>query len=167
MPTYVILMNWTDQGVRADKETVHRRDQADALAEKHGARIEQVYWTMVHYDIVTIIEAPDDETATAMMLELTSAGNLRRLRFAPSITTRCRRSSNESAHPPVHEEELLLEAYPANREAHAPHICDIALRPLLREGSVRPRGTINVWGVCEHLRLGPFSSLRPSHLLAA
>jgi uncharacterized protein with GYD domain len=70
-------MNWTDQGVRADKETVHRRDQADALAEKHGARIEQVYWTMRHYDIVTIIEAPDDETATAMMLELTSAGNLR------------------------------------------------------------------------------------------
>jgi uncharacterized protein with GYD domain len=70
-------MNWTDQGVRADKETVHRRDQADALAEKHGARIEQVYWTMGHYDIVTIIEAPDDETATAMMLELTSAGNLR------------------------------------------------------------------------------------------
>jgi uncharacterized protein with GYD domain len=63
-------MNWTDQGVRADKETVHRRDQADALAEKHGARIEQVYWTMGHYDIVTIIEAPDDETATAMMLEL-------------------------------------------------------------------------------------------------
>jgi uncharacterized protein with GYD domain len=71
------LMNWTDQGVRADKETVHRRDQADALAEKHRARIEQVYWTMGHYDIVTIIEAPDDETATAMMLELTSAGNLR------------------------------------------------------------------------------------------
>jgi hypothetical protein len=34
--------------------------------------------------------------------------------------------------PPVHEEELLLEAYPANREAHAPHIRDIALRPLLR-----------------------------------
>ena len=43
----------------------------------HGARIEQGYWTMGHYDIVTIIEAPDDETATAMRLELTSAGNLR------------------------------------------------------------------------------------------
>jgi len=43
MPTYVILMNWTDQGVRADRDTVRRRDQADSLAEKHGARIEQVY----------------------------------------------------------------------------------------------------------------------------
>jgi uncharacterized protein with GYD domain len=77
MPTYVALMNWTDQGVRTDKDTVHRREQADALAEKHGARIEQVYWTMGHYDIVAILEAPDDETVTAMMLELGSAGNLR------------------------------------------------------------------------------------------
>src|SRR5215203_4924542 len=68
------------------------------------------------------------------------------------------------AHPPVHEEELLLEAYPANREAHAPHICAIALRPLLWEGSVRPRGTINIWGVCEHLRLGPFSSPYVNHI---
>ena len=77
MPTYVVLMNWTDQGVRTDRETVSRRDQADALAEKHGARIEQVYWTMGHYDIVAILQAPDDESVTAMMLELTSAGNLR------------------------------------------------------------------------------------------
>ena len=52
-------------------------EHADALAEKYGARIEQVYWTMGHYDIVAIVEAPDDETVTAMMLELTSAGNLR------------------------------------------------------------------------------------------
>ena len=77
MPTYVILMNWTDQGVRVDRDTVRRREQGDALAEKHGARIEHVYWTMGHYDIVTVIEAPDDESITAMMLELTAEGNLR------------------------------------------------------------------------------------------
>jgi uncharacterized protein with GYD domain len=77
MPTYVVLMNWTDQGVRADKETVHRREHSDALAEKHGARIVQVYWTMGHYDAVEILEAPDDESASAFILELTSAGNLR------------------------------------------------------------------------------------------
>jgi uncharacterized protein with GYD domain len=77
MPTYVILMNWTDQGVMADRDTIRRREQADAVAEKHGARIEQVYWTMGHYDIVTVIEAPDDESVTAMMLELTAEGNIR------------------------------------------------------------------------------------------
>ena len=77
MPTYVTLMNWTDQGVRTVRDTVHRREQADALAEKHGARIEQVYWTVGPYDIVTIVEAPDDESATAMVLELSSGGNLK------------------------------------------------------------------------------------------
>ena len=77
MPTYVILMNWTDQGARADRDTVRRREHADELAEKHGARIEQTYWTMGHYDIVAVIEAPDDESVTAMMLDLTAEGNIR------------------------------------------------------------------------------------------
>src|SRR5215210_5058167 len=77
MPTYVVLMNWTDQGVRTANESVQRRDRADALAEKHGARIEQVYWTVGPYDLVVILEAPDDESATAMLLELSAQGNLR------------------------------------------------------------------------------------------
>ena len=77
MATYVALMNWTDQGIKAVKDTVQRRDQADALAENHGARLEQVYWTVGPYDIVAILEAPDDESATSMLLELGSAGNLR------------------------------------------------------------------------------------------
>ena len=77
MPTYIALMNWTDQGVRTVGDTIHRREQADALAEKHGARLEQVYWTLGSYDIVSILQAPDDESVTAMLLELGSAGNLR------------------------------------------------------------------------------------------
>ena len=77
MPTYIALMNWTDQGIKAVKETVQRRDQADALAQKHGTRIEQVYWTVGPYDLVSILQAPDDESATAMLVELGSAGNLR------------------------------------------------------------------------------------------
>jgi uncharacterized protein with GYD domain len=77
MPRYIALMNWTEQEIRNASETVHRRDQADALAEKHGGRFEQVYWTVGPYDIVVIIEAPDDESVTAMLLELSSAGNLR------------------------------------------------------------------------------------------
>ncbi len=74
MPTYVVLMNWTDQGIRTVRETVQRRDQADALADKHGAKIEQVYWTVGPYDLVTILQATDDESATAMLLELGSGG---------------------------------------------------------------------------------------------
>jgi uncharacterized protein with GYD domain len=77
MPTYVALMNWTDQGVRNVRDTVQRREQADTLADKHGAKIEQVYWTVGPYDLVTIVEADDDESVTAMLLELGSGGNLR------------------------------------------------------------------------------------------
>jgi uncharacterized protein with GYD domain len=77
MSKYIVLMNWTDQGIRTVKESVQRRDRADAQAERHGARIEQVYWTVGPYDLVVILEAPDDESATAMLLELSSAGNLR------------------------------------------------------------------------------------------
>ncbi len=77
MPTYVTLMNWTDQGIRTARDTVHRREQADALAQKYGAKIEQSYWTVGPYDLVVVVEAPDDESATAMLLELSSEGNLR------------------------------------------------------------------------------------------
>jgi uncharacterized protein with GYD domain len=77
MPTYVALMNWTDQGIRNVRDTVNRREQADALADKHGAKIVQVYWTVGPYDLVTIVEAPDDESATVMLLELGTGGNLR------------------------------------------------------------------------------------------
>jgi uncharacterized protein with GYD domain len=77
MPTYIALMNWTDQGIRSIKDTVRRRDQADALAQKHGATIEQVYWTVGPYDIVAIIEAADDESATALLLEGGTLGNIR------------------------------------------------------------------------------------------
>lgn len=77
MPTYIALMNWTDQGIRSVKDTVQRSEQAEGLAQKHGARIEQVYWTVGPYDLVALLEAPDDASVTAMTLELGSGGNLR------------------------------------------------------------------------------------------
>ncbi len=77
MPTYVSLINWTDQGVRTVNETLDRSDRIQEIAQKHGARFEQIYWTVGPYDIVTIIDAPDDESATALLLEAGSWGNIR------------------------------------------------------------------------------------------
>ncbi len=77
MPHYVLLVNWTDQGIRNVKETIHRVEAADALQQKHGLSLEQIYWTVGPYDIVAVGEAPDDESATAFALELGSAGNVR------------------------------------------------------------------------------------------
>ena len=77
MPTYVTLFNWTDQGIRNVRDTVDRYERSTELAEKHGVRFEQIYWTVGPYDIVGIAEASDDESVSAFLLELSSAGNLR------------------------------------------------------------------------------------------
>jgi uncharacterized protein with GYD domain len=77
MPTYVLLINFTDQGVRTVKDSPQRADAAAALAEQMGARFKEVYWTLGNYDVVTIVEAPDDETVTAFALAAGAQGNIR------------------------------------------------------------------------------------------
>jgi uncharacterized protein with GYD domain len=77
MPTYVSLLNFTDQGIRTVKETIERADAAAELAQQHGGSLQQIYWTVGPYDVVAILEAPDDETATAFLLEVGSRGNIR------------------------------------------------------------------------------------------
>ncbi|WP_031511170.1 GYD domain-containing protein [Streptomyces megasporus] len=77
MPTYVTLLNWTDQGIRAYKETPQRRDAFAEALRKLGARLVEVYWTVGPHDLVAIVEAPDEETATAALLQLGGMGNVR------------------------------------------------------------------------------------------
>ena len=77
MPTYVALLNFTDQGIRTVRDTLDRADMAAQLAQQYGARIEQFYWTLGSYDIVLIIEAPDDETMSAFALKIGSLGSVK------------------------------------------------------------------------------------------
>ena len=77
MPRYVVLVNWTEQGIRNVKETLQRTDSGGELAEKHGLKLEQAYWTVGPYDMVTIFEAPNDEALSAHLLEIGSLGNVR------------------------------------------------------------------------------------------
>jgi uncharacterized protein with GYD domain len=87
MPAYVSLIDRTEQGgVGTVKGTPNRRGQAEALAQKHGVRFQQVYWTVGRYDVVVVLEAEDDEGATATVLELGARGatSSGRGRFAPT-----------------------------------------------------------------------------------
>jgi uncharacterized protein with GYD domain len=77
MPTYIALSTFTDQGVRNAKDTTKRAESVMALGKKVGATMTQVYWTLGKYDVVAIIEAPNDETATAFSLGIGSLGNIR------------------------------------------------------------------------------------------
>ena len=77
MPTYVVLVNWTDQSIRNVKQTIERTDSGGELAEKHGLKLKQAYWTVGAYDMVTIFEASDDESISTHPLEIGSLGNVR------------------------------------------------------------------------------------------
>ena len=77
MPTYISLVNWTEQGVREFKESPARADATAELAESMGGKLVEIYWTVGSYDIVAILEAPDDETAAAMQLAIGSRGSVR------------------------------------------------------------------------------------------
>jgi uncharacterized protein with GYD domain len=77
MARYVSLINWTDQGVRDYRDTVDRYEAAKSAASAGGASFVDAYWTVGGYDLVVIVEAPDDETATAALLRVGAAGNIR------------------------------------------------------------------------------------------
>ena len=77
MPSYVCLIQFSDQGIRNIQDTVKRGDAAMAAAQKMGMKIVEEYWTMGAYDGVVIIEAPDDETMSAFILKVGSLGNVK------------------------------------------------------------------------------------------
>ncbi len=77
MATYLVLGHFTDQGIRNFKDTTKRAEAVRGMAGKLGATVKELYWTMGEYDIATIIEAPDDERATAFALSVGALGNVR------------------------------------------------------------------------------------------
>jgi uncharacterized protein with GYD domain len=77
MPSYVTLINWTDQGVRNFKDSVKRYEAAAAALGKRGVSFRDIYWTVGAYDLVAIIEADDEETATAGLLSIAAEGGIR------------------------------------------------------------------------------------------
>ena len=76
MPTYIALLKWTEQGVGAVKDSPSRLDAGRKAFKKIGVKIKDTYLTMGRYDLVCIIDAPDDESYAAAMLSLGSQGNV-------------------------------------------------------------------------------------------
>jgi uncharacterized protein with GYD domain len=77
MPTYVSLCNWTDQGIKDFKDTVSRGKKVEEAMGKLGVRFQSLHWTVGPYDLVAIVEADDEESATAALLALGAQGNIR------------------------------------------------------------------------------------------
>ena len=78
MATFISLISFTSRGEEEIRETVDRANAFRNEAEKAGAKVKDIYWTMGgDCDGVLVFEAPDDETATALMLSLGAKGNVR------------------------------------------------------------------------------------------
>ncbi len=77
MSTYIMLFNYTDQGLRNVKKSPGRLDAARKAAEELGGKLGDLYLTMGAYDLVAITEFPDDATAATFVLRLGAFGNVR------------------------------------------------------------------------------------------
>ncbi len=77
MPTYIILANFTDQGIRNIKDSPKREDAFRRLCERVGAKVKDAYRTMGRYDVAAIVDAPDDVAMNAILYSLGSLGNVR------------------------------------------------------------------------------------------
>ena len=77
MATFISLASFTDQGIRNVKQSTERAQAFREAAQKAGVTVKDIYWTMGSLDLVVISDAPDDETAMALLLGLGSLGNVR------------------------------------------------------------------------------------------
>ena len=81
MATYISLVQFTDKGIHAAKETTQRIADWAAKVQSKGVSIKQMYWTLGHYDQVCVFEAPNDETAASVLLSADILGNIRTQTF--------------------------------------------------------------------------------------
>jgi uncharacterized protein with GYD domain len=77
MATYISLVQFTDKGIQAAKETTQRVADWASKVESMGVSIKHMYWTLGQYDQVCVFDAPDDETAASVLLGADMLGNIR------------------------------------------------------------------------------------------
>lgn len=77
MTTYIMLLNWTEQGAKNLRESPKRLDAARKSLEEMGGSIKEFYLTMGETDLVAVCEAPDDAVMARFTLALGMSGNVR------------------------------------------------------------------------------------------
>jgi len=77
MPHYIVLANWTDQGIRNIKDSPKRAAAARAAVEKAGGKWLGFYYTFGQYDMVGIMEGANDENVMTVLLAIGSQGSVR------------------------------------------------------------------------------------------
>ena len=81
MVTYVMLLNWTDQGIRSVKDSPKRLDGVRKLAKDMGGEVKSFYMTLGTYDVVLIVDMPNNDKLASFALKFGSLGNMRSTTF--------------------------------------------------------------------------------------
>jgi uncharacterized protein with GYD domain len=76
LPSFIVLGNWTDQGIRDVKAAPERIKTTHSMVEKVKGKM-QLYYTLGAYDFLMIIEVPNDEAIIEILSSLGSMGNVR------------------------------------------------------------------------------------------
>jgi uncharacterized protein with GYD domain len=76
LASFVVLGNWTDQGIKNIGEAPNRIKTTHSMVEKAGGKM-QLYYTMGEYDWVMMVEVPSDDAMATILLCLGSMGNVR------------------------------------------------------------------------------------------
>jgi len=77
MSRYIVLLNWTDQGIKNVKDTVKRAKSFENAIEKAGGKSLGLYYTLGRYDMVAMVEASNDEAVASVLYRTGSLGNVR------------------------------------------------------------------------------------------
>ena len=76
MPNYVILANWTDQGIKNVKDSVRRSEAFETAIEKAGGKSIGLYYTLGKHDMIAVVQAPNDEAIASVLYSAGSLGNV-------------------------------------------------------------------------------------------
>jgi uncharacterized protein with GYD domain len=77
MATYILLGNFTEQGIRNVRDSPDRARTVAEMAKKCGVTLKDIYWTLGSYDVAAIFDAADEASMTALGLSIGVAGNVR------------------------------------------------------------------------------------------
>src|ERR1700724_3388293 len=77
MAMYVSLLQFSEQGRPNEKDRIKRATAATAEAEKMGVKVTESFWTLGAYDVVLLLDAPNDETVSAFSLKIGALGNVK------------------------------------------------------------------------------------------
>ena len=77
MPTYIVLANFTQQGIENIKDSPTRLDAVKQAAQRTGGEIKAFYLTMGRYDMVIVAEATSEEALAKVLLATGAQGSVR------------------------------------------------------------------------------------------